>query len=127
MREDMAKVVYERPKSNRTWVSKTPRGKAVAIEADGLPFDEAPFHRKRKREKHTRFREEAIVRFLNSRVGQPWDKVYSEFCANADARTEQGSRMRDSLGSLVGFPQCWGVPRFSIHPKTGLLTRLAPR
>lgn len=120
----MNKVVYERPKSSRTWVSKTPRSKALPIEADGLPFDEAPFHRKRNRQKHTRFREVALLRFLQSRVGQPWRKVFSEFCTQADTRTAHGVRMRDSICSLVGLSPCWGVPRFSIHPKSGTLFRL---
>ena len=42
-----------------------------------------------------------LSRFLKSRVGQPWDKVYSEICAEADARSFAGHHLREWLEYAV--------------------------
>lgn len=40
-------------------------------------------------------------RFLMSRLGKPWDEVYSEICAEADARSFDGHYLRENLGYMV--------------------------
>lgn len=79
-----------------------------------------------------------LRRFLKSRVGQPWDKVYSEVCAEADARSYEGHHLREWLEyeveqncfvndgevydqhgrKLAGY---WRRGEFFVHPETGIL------
>jgi len=79
-----------------------------------------------------------LHRFLRSRVGQPWDKVYSEICAEADLRSFPGHHLREWLEYEVE-QNCTlddnGEVRdhrghriqnsyseeFYVHPKTGIL------
>lgn len=42
--------------------------------------------------------------FLRSRVGQPWDKVFSEICEHADSRTHRGHNLRECVDFEV---QTW--------------------
>lgn len=79
-----------------------------------------------------------LRRFLQSRVGQPWDQVYSEVCAEADSRSFKGHHLREWLefeieqncqmeGDIVvdqrGIPlgRYWRWGDFYIHPVTGTL------
>lgn len=75
-----------------------------------------------------------LERFLHSRKGQPWDKVYSEICAEADERSFEGHHLReyipvemhctiedgkvyDEHGHQIG--RHWG--EFYVHPETQIL------
>jgi len=43
----------------------------------------------------------ALQRYLESNVGKPWDKVYSQICDVADNRSEVGNNIRKRLDWLV--------------------------
>jgi hypothetical protein len=77
-----------------------------------------------------------LRRFLQSRVGRPWNEVYSEICAEADYRSFEGHHLRewleitveqncyiedgevlDQRGLHVG--NFWG--EFYVHPETQTL------
>lgn len=77
-------------------------------------------------------------RFLQSRKGQPWDKVFSEICAEADDRSFEGHHLReyipvemncsidedgivrDEHGHQVGYH--WD--EFYVHPETKTLEHI---
>jgi hypothetical protein len=83
-----------------------------------------------------------LRRYLQSQVGRPWNKVYSEIRSNPDSRRGIGVRILHQIKNLVAT-DCflenkqvlrpgwgWGPypPRdFYVHPKTGLLCRPRPR
>jgi hypothetical protein len=82
----------------------------------------------------------AIKQFFQSRVGQKWDNVWSEFCHEHDSRTLAGKESRDYALSLVEVePEItekgkvllrWRWYRHDslyVHPLTGVLSRAAPR
>jgi hypothetical protein len=77
-----------------------------------------------------------LVRFLNKHKGKNWDEVYSEICKQADSRTWEGERFRESLDWVVvkncfiegdqvfdehGFELGRWRSQFYIHPKTNTL------
>src|ERR1035438_3311228 len=97
MRHDVHKIIAERPKSGRTWESKTRREKQVALDSFGDQFDDSTNHLRRKRQKSRRTRFNVLERFLVNRVGRPWDKVYSEIGHVADSRSFQGEELRRYL------------------------------
>jgi hypothetical protein len=77
MREDMAKILVERPRTGGG--GKYPR---AAIRG---PLDHHPLREPIKSPllRHRKFLNENLAplrRFLRSRLGQPWDNVYSEIC-----------------------------------------------
>jgi len=43
--------------------------------------------------------------WLESNIGRPWDKVYSEFCAVTDRRNIRGYHLWDHLGGYVDWGQ----------------------
>ncbi|MBZ5520789.1 MAG: hypothetical protein LAP21_00890 [Acidobacteriia bacterium] len=76
-----------------------------------------------------------LRRFLRSRLGRPWDKVYSELCAGLDRRKVTGLHIFQHLESMVARSCHFGtdgalysilygerqVRGFYVHPRTGLL------
>jgi len=138
MRKDVDKIIFERPKANRTWASKTPRKKAIILDLQGDQLNEGANHIRRKRQKMRNSNLSILERFLVKRVGLPWDKVYAEVCAVADARSFTGAEVRDYIKDLVAT-DCWldgrallchdergrvqEVTGLHVHPKTGLLLR----
>jgi len=76
-----------------------------------------------------------LYRFLESRIGCPWDDVYSELCSKADVRSKAGIKLRERLQWTIerdiimdnGIPYFLsgrGVRRgLYIHPKTNLICR----
>lgn len=80
MRADMAKVIVERPR-RQGWSTRAGR---QPRDSDLLPSNEgmrAP-HVRHYGGKELNENLAPLLRFLNSRVGQPWDDVYSEICEN---------------------------------------------
>jgi hypothetical protein len=82
-----------------------------------------------------------LERFLESQIGRPWDKVYSEIRSNPDSRRGIGLSVLQRIKRLVATdcflenkqvlrPGYWGPypPRdFYVHPVTGRLSRPRPR
>ena len=82
-----------------------------------------------------------LERFLESQVGRPWDKIYSEIKSNPDCRRTIGVRVLSRIKRLVAtdcFLENRQVLRHGgwcgpypprglyVHPKTGLLCRPRP-
>ena len=138
MRSDVQQVVVERPKGGRTWQKKNARGKNVVLDVAGELIDGKADHAPPKHQKHRNARYNVLERFLLNRAGKVWDKVYSEACEVADARTFQGAEVRDVILGLVAT-KCWMEGRTAmhydcighvvpvkglyVHPKSGLLLR----
>jgi hypothetical protein len=119
---------------------------AAGLERRGPPRrDHAALRR------HQRFNEHLgpLRRFLGSRVGRPWDKVFAEICANIDRGSAVQDHVRDHVDDFVetrvllidgvpchGSGRLYGQPladgwrgwrQFYVCPRTGLLKRLPPR
>ena len=68
---------------------------------------------------------DSFNRYLQSKVGQPWDKVYSEICSMADSRTEHGILLRRDLKwrvELSGVLMIDGMPyttKWGSHTQSG--------
>ena len=138
MRRDIRKVVFERAKSGRTWVSKTQRVKRVVLDAATEPLNEELPRPKRQKMRNQHYN--ALERFLVRRVGRPWKQVYAEVCAAADARDLLGTQIREHVqacvatncwieGGLVMSRDSWGchepVRGLYVHPASGRLMRKA--
>src|SRR4051812_47686101 len=106
MRSDIAKVVFEKAKSGRTWASKTQRPPAVLLDRGGEQFDERSNLVRRKRQKHRNSNKSPLEHFLTCRVGRHWNAVWSEVCAATDLRNPLGFEVRELLDRLVAR-NCW--------------------
>ena len=91
MREDMAKVVTERPRSDRSGARIRKRRKRR--QNNRQDFESAPFRESTGR--HRQYGYEAkefddhlapLRRYLAAQVGRPWDKVFSEICEHLDIK-----------------------------------------
>lgn len=90
MRADMGKVLVERPRLGGWRFARRP-GKGYAKRVRKcLDGDDSPPQREAMKRCHgdgtKHFNEHlaSLRRFLNSNVGRPWDKVYSEICKHVD-------------------------------------------
>jgi hypothetical protein len=138
MRQDMAKVIVERPRFGGG--VKYPRGSAWGT--DRVPMEDwrhregigRPWHRQGWGvQKELNENLAPLRRFLRSSVGRPWDKVYGEICERINRNSAVQLHIWQHLVDYVctnpyevegyvghrrhGFP-----PReFHVDPKTGLL------
>ena len=123
MREDMFKVIVERP---RNVYSNTYSG-------DGRIFrnaEDAPlrmgmrrgYHRWRK---HLNENLAPLKRYLERQVGRPWSDVYSEICAVIDTRSTVKQHVRQHIGDFVALRTRWEASakggRVLVHVERGLL------
>jgi len=102
MRQDMPKVVVERGRTNATYSYRDHRSSRKKAE-DDLPRNEGmrrPYGWEKKQLNETLA---PLRRFLRSRVGQPWDKVYSEISENLKASNPVQQHVRDHLKDYVFF------------------------
>lgn len=105
MREDMAKVIVERPRVG----GRPPRkGRAVALE--DLPQQEGMRRRHRGFPGRKQLNEtlNPLARYLDKQVGRPWDKVYAEICRRLKPTSTVQQHVRDHLADFVA-----GAPRQS--------------
>jgi len=139
MRPDMHKVVVERERAggtrrNRKWSKRIP----FVPDAD---YDDQPTFvssaRKRQYGDKSKWFTDVLgplEGFLRSRLGRPWDKVYSELRQGLDVRKVTGRHIFDHLESMVetdcwigadrtvyARPSRWQVTGFYVHPRTRLL------
>ena len=86
-----------------------------------------------------------LKRFLRSRVGRPWNKVYSEICENIKVANTVQKHVRDHIPDFVAFhvKLVGKVPHFKtssrygstgpiwhpfyVHPETGILCASPPK
>nr|WP_070958516.1 hypothetical protein [Hyphomonas sp. Mor2] len=142
MREDMFKVIVERPR----WGSRhAPKAK---LRHDKAPGRKHATGRRQALEQHgyTKCLNENLAplkRYLMKQVGRPWDKVYSEISQHLDTGSTVKQHVRDHLtdfimiqvtvnrdGSFMGSghwgqpssPDCWW-PKLYVDPNDGLIKR----
>lgn len=95
MRRDMKDVIIEAERHEYDWPGS--RGAAKQRDIESLP------EREGMRKRHPGYgpipgdRLNPLVRYLRSNTGRPWDKVYSELCENADARSLRGWHFREHV------------------------------
>ncbi len=152
MRSDMAKVIVERPRK-RGWAWNKPKGYQRRL---NRLLDDAPPIRegiKDRWQDHTKILNEhfgPLRRYLDSQVGRPWDKVFSEICANINHNSAVQDHVRDHVEDYVvtcvilidGVPcygsggmahgqplreMCWRRSPWYVCPRTGLLKRIPTR
>lgn len=101
MRADMAKVIVERPRrGHATLHYRRPRGTVEQLEE--LPAVEGIRNRRRTRD----WKEFSDVlgplrNFVQSRVGRPWNKVYSEICERLKPTSTPQQHVLDHLKQMV--------------------------
>lgn len=139
MRYDMAKVLIE---DARTCSSERSRkwGQRLKYDPDS-DYEDQPQRTGRRRRQGYSNKESTDVLgplkgYLKSKVGQPWDDVYSEICAQLDRRSVTGNHVFTHLwqyverncyiGAKTGTVYTIGrysnrVGWFYVHPWTGIL------
>lgn len=98
MRPDMSKVIVERPRLG----GGAPR-KGRALDYDDLPSHEGMTspHRTHWRGKSFNENLSPLRRFLESRVGQYWPKVYAKICENLRPSSTIQQHVRDHVEGFV--------------------------
>jgi hypothetical protein len=147
MRADMAKVIVERPrKKGRAW--HKPKGnqrRLARYGEDGPPAHEGIKACWMSRTKYLNEHLGPLRRYLNSQVGRPWNKVFSEICAHIDRSSAVQDHVRDHVeqyvtrhvllidGVLCSGEGGWnygkpldrlGYRPWFVCPRTGLLRRV---
>jgi hypothetical protein len=133
MREDMARVIVERP---RIKAFKTRKGRVR--DTEDMPCREGMKrgHAWRGDTKELNENLQPLRRYLASQVGRPWNKVYSEIAARLRVDSAVQQHVRDHLHDFVAVtPQrdihdwrssirggLWWQD-FYVDPRTGLLCR----
>lgn len=135
MREDMYKVIVERPRLGGGRHERLP-----PRDPEDSPRQEGLKRRHRNR-KWLNDHLSPLERYLAAQVGRPWDKVYSEVCAVIDRRNTVQQHIHEHLDDFVArrvvevdgvlcWDRRWGGlrpiaeshgPRFYVDPRTGLL------
>jgi hypothetical protein len=133
MRDDMARVVVERPRIPAFNVRK---GRDRLL--DDLPAYEGMRrgHALRGDRKELNENLAPLRRFLESQVGRPWDKIYSEIATHLRVDSAVQQHVRDHLRDFVAIKprfvmQGWRSTgrgalwwqRLYVNPVTGLLCR----
>lgn len=142
MREDMFKVIVERPR----WGSRhAPKAK---LRNDKVPGRKRATGRRQALEQHgyTKCLNENLAplkRYLMKQVGRPWDKVYSEISEHLDTGSTVKQHVRDHLtdfilvnvtiasdGSFMSAHKWWGPTspenwwaKLYVDPNDGLIKR----
>lgn len=130
MRPDMKKVIVAKPKSGGGRSSGTAKASKIT--------EESPSREGKSRigfdNKHTSGLYGPIRKFLQSKVGQRWDSVWSEVCKNS--KDELGSVLRERVLNVVAV-RCtidedgeflidgrrWVHYDFYVYPETNILTK----
>lgn len=136
MRKDMYKVIVERPRRGGGYRSEMP----MPVDLDDSPKQEGLKRRHRSR-KWLNENLRPLERYLASQVGRPWDKVYSEICADIDRRNTVQQHIHQHLEDFVAvtvlnidgvlyekdrrgprqpLDRYW-ASRFYVDPESGLL------
>lgn len=140
MREDMAKVVIERPRYGHSDPSKKTALRLRHYDPD-KEYDEYPKHIPASMRRGTKGFSDLLGplrRYLRSNVGRPWNKVWSEMKQNLDCRKTTGQHIFDHVKWEVdlhvevdehgvayypeGRARRYGpINGLFVHPRTGLL------
>ena len=140
MRGDMPKVIVERPRSG---AGKLRNRKPVRDDDELLPSKIGVKRDARERGGYKSLNENLnpLKRYLESQVGRPWDKVWSEICKNLKPSNTVQQHVRDHIPDFVALKtslkdgEVWVHDRFRraplkdshvklfVDPKSGLLRR----
>jgi hypothetical protein len=152
MRSDMSKVIVERPRFGSHDKARA-KGRRRELRREGL--DGRRFEGIKCLRGGTRSLNEhlgPLRRYLESQVGRPWDKVFSEICEHINRNSAVQDHVRDHVDDYVethvvfidgvpcvGHPRgygrplvggtgrddliCWRHPLYYVCPTTGLLLR----
>lgn len=128
MRDDMSRVIVERP---RLYGDCPRKGRSA-------PFDELPSNEGMRRP-HSRNQKclnenlSPLRRFLERQAGRPWAKVYSEICRNLRVANAVQQHVRDHIRDFVALDprrdvrDAWGLSPWRqplyVDPKDGILKR----
>src|SRR5579884_2443965 len=138
MRSDMKKVVVERPRGG-SWKPNRKFGARLRYIPDHDYEEEvkrvgiSQSYRYKWGEKWFTDVLGPLRKFLHSRVGRPWDEVYSELCAGLDKRKATGRHIFVHVDAMVEkhchtgdsrtyiCGKSWSRDSFYVDPRTGLL------
>src|SRR6266851_5683610 len=104
MREDMAKVIVERPRHGSR--DRNKEGKGYQGRLRRMPMEEWP-RREGIKERScggSKWLNEhlgPLRRYLVSQVGRPWDMVFSEICAHINRNSAVQDHVRDHVDHYV--------------------------
>lgn len=149
MRSDMAKVIVERPRRHGLAKPKGYHRDLQRMGEDGPPRCEGMKRRWGHGTKDLNEHLGPLRRYLDSQVGRPWDKVFSEICTHINRDSAVQDHVRDHVEDFVvrhvfyqdGVP-CngalgWGYGKplrdlyrrhqWFVCPITGLLRRVERR
>ena len=107
MRDDMAKVVTERPRRGHGNTSRKTTGSLIRRYDPDADYDQAvrlPVARRRQYGYQAKEFSDLInplKRYLRSCVGRLWSKVHSELSRTLDRRSVSGSHIWDHVMSLI--------------------------
>jgi hypothetical protein len=96
MREDMYKVIVERPRHGRYFKSEYP----CPHDLEESPKNESLKKRHRAR-KYLNENLSPLKRFLAKQVNRPWDKVFSELCKHIDRRNTVQQHIHEHIDGFV--------------------------
>src|SRR5262245_57603479 len=104
MREDMAKVIVERPR-HKGWAWARPKGYKRRLTRYGgdAPTREGIKQPWMNGKKFLNEHLGPLRRYLDSQVGRPWDKVFSEICAHIDRSSAVQDHVRDHVADYVAI------------------------
>jgi len=146
MREDMAKVIVERPRhKGSAWARPKGYKRQLARYGEDAPNREGIKFCWGNGKKWLNEHLGPLRRYLNSQVGRPWNKVFSEICAHIDRDSAVQDHVRDHIAEYVatnvilidGIPCCgdggraYGRPLgeyrwrpWYVCPRTGILRKV---
>lgn len=142
------RIVIERPRSGMRMSSRRIKGHKkeldrITVEATVDGFLQPYLIKTRNRTKYFSDHLAPLRRWLRSRVGQPWDVVYSELCRKLDITTLSGQHILSHVWDFVerhvvilddvpykkdrqDYRLTGWRDRFYVHPETSILC-LVPR
>ena len=149
MREDMQKIIVERPRYGSTRTNYK-SGKHLGpneirtVLAENENYDSGPRRASSaRRDKWLNENLAPLRRYLHSQIGRPWSKVFSEIRQNLDTRSATGLHVMQHLYQFIAVDTVVidGVVHFKhferygrvkveglyVHPKTGLIRYLKPK
>lgn len=145
MRDDMAKVVTERPRRGHGNKSKKTTGRPIRRYDPAVDYDEPnrlPVARNRQYGYNAKEFSELInplKRYLRSCIGRSWKKVHSDLSRKLDRRSLSGLHIWNHLLAEIEIDCCIGSDRrvysnnrkyslgehpvrgLYVHPKTGVI------
>jgi hypothetical protein len=143
MREDMDKVLVERPRSGRARVRAlqgSRRQRRHRLDPDGeSALQRLGMRRDAVDRKHFGEHLNPMYRYLRKQVDRPWDKVYGELCTQLDRRSVVQDHLFQHIKDRVAIDTVWRdgevlVRRWNelvsldrcgqelfVHPRTGIL------